>query len=372
MQLQPSTAIHHPSSVLSSQIVEHLRKQTIEQEVKKSLTPSVLSLIYQHQWFKLLIPKMYGGLELPLPKVIELFEAIAWADGNTGWCVNLGAGANMFAGYIQPDMAETIFSADNVCCAGSGAISGTAIETNGGYLLSGKWKYASGANHATHFTANGWLLDNNGNSITENEVPQFLSFIIPADMVTNHRNWQAIGLRATSSNDFEVNNVFVPYSCTFNLTQPSKSINGPLYQFPFSLMAVTNMCCMTTGLAQHFIDAFISFADEKTPLHSSNKLSQNSKVSTILKNAQQQLNLVRQNMYDSLSKRWQQYESGLSATASEIEQTSTAFKTAAHKALGIIDELYPYCGMSILDEQNELNKIWRDAHVASLHYLLTF
>src|SRR5690606_29831941 len=115
---------------------------------------------------------------------------------------------------------------------------GQAKVTEGGYVLSGRWKYASGANHATHFTANAWLVDD-----AQQKEPAFRSFIIPAHEVLNHRNWEAIGLKSTSSNDFSIDKIFVPHSATFSLSQPSTQSKGALYQFPFSTLAIVNMAC---------------------------------------------------------------------------------------------------------------------------------
>lgn len=363
--------MQHPNHIIPEQVVKTIRTYTLQAEQEKSLPAPVLDLIYSQQWFQALVPAAAGGKELSLPDAVRLFEALAWADANVGWCVNLGAGANMFAGYFDADTAHTIFHSPETCCAGSGAISGTAVKTAGGYKLSGRWKYASGANHATHFTANAWLWEEDGKAIHEDGVLVFRSFIIPAAQITNCRNWDAIGLCATSSNDFEAHEVFVPERHTFTLLKPSAFANGPVYQFPFAIMAVINMTCMITGIAQHFLDEYEALATIKKPLHSDMFLQDNPVATQIHNRAATDFHTARAAMYEQLDKVWHIYGTGGEADEAALQQLKSRSNTASDAARRLINDLFPLCGMNNVAPQSALNKIWRDAAVASQHYLLS-
>lgn len=363
--------INHPEALIDRHITEQIRQYTFETEAAGSLSPAVLALIYQQRWFQLLVPAAFGGQELNLPDTVKLFEALAWADANMGWCVNLGAGANMFAGYMDSATAEVIFHSPQTCCAGSGAVSGKARKTAGGYILSGRWKYASGANHATHFTANAAILDEDGLPVREEDQPLFRSFIIPAQQIINHRNWTAIGLKATSSNDFEAQEVLVPEACTFTLLKPSAFANGPLYKFPFSQLAIVNMTCMITGIAIHFMDLYGELAKHKKPLHSDKLLQDNATAQHIYETAANRFLEARTKMYEALQSVWNIYEQGQQADEQTLQQLSHTCRKATEASRALINELFPLCGMSILDPATELNKVWRDAMTAGQHYLLS-
>lgn len=362
----PLPATHLPSSV-----VELIAAHASKTEAIKEITPEILELIYEQQWLRVLIPASIGGLEWPLPKVVQLFEDLARAEANTGWCVNLGAGANMFAGYIEKDSAQQLFSPQRTWCAGSGAVSGIATKTSGGYLLTGSWKYASGANHATYFTANATLKQENGTAIYENESPAFRSFIFPAASVTNHRNWDAIGLTATSSNDFSVEELFVPEHAVFSLSKPSPHASGPLYRFPFPQLAVVNMACMVTGISLHFASLYEDLAAQKQPLHSQQLLVHNETAQRIFRDYLQSFLEARQQMWDSLQECWLHYEQGSSASEAALNILSQQARGAAQKGLEFVRQLFPLCGMNILAPGTELNKVWRDAMTAGQHYLLS-
>ena len=211
-----------PNNLLSEAEIQIIRNSAASAEANRTLGPELLNLIYKNNWFHIMVPESLGGLECELPQIVRLLESLCWADANFGWCVNLGGGANMFSGYLEKGAAQQIFNSEETCCAGSGAISGTATKVEGGYSISGNWKYASGSAHATHFTANCFILDENNNKQLENGKAVFKSFIFPREQVDIKDTWHVIGLKATSSNDFEVHDVFVPENCTFSLIKPSE------------------------------------------------------------------------------------------------------------------------------------------------------
>lgn len=362
----------HPGLLLPPEIVAVIRGYEQQAEQERQLPQPILDIIYQQQWLKVLVPKSAQGLELPLPEVVRMFEALAWAGGNTGWCVNLGAGANMFAGYLDQATSQAIFDTATTWCAGSGAISGRATKVPGGYILRGHWKYASGANHATHFTANAFIDDSSTDNNGQAPIPApFRSFIVPAEMVHNRRNWEATGLQATSSNDFEVKDVFVPDQHTFSLLQPSDFATNALYSFPFEAMAVINMTCMITGLAFHFADEYRRLAMNKKPAHQELTLETHPAAAAIYTKVLAHFNEARNQMYNALDQLWAVYASGQTADKPELEQFIQTCKSASAASRQLINELYPLCGMSILNYEEPLNKIWRDAMTASQHYLLS-
>jgi len=359
------------SNLISEEDLKTIRLSASRSEKEGRLVPENLALIYQNKWFQIMEPKSCGGLEWPLPQTVRLFEALAWADANVGWCVNLGAGANMFSGYLEAPTASAIFNSEAICCAGSGAVGGTARKVKDGFIISGRWKYASGAAHATHFTANCFLADEDNRPLMKNGQQVFRSFIFPAKAVTLQNTWKVIGLKATSSDDFEVKDLFVPESCTFSLLGASCFAQGPLYKFPFGLLAVVNMACMPTGIALHFIDLFQELAATKRPLHAQGLLKDNQQVKMIFEKVTHDFYAAREEMYQALDEVWTCYEQVGSANDRLINQLRLSAKEAAEKARDTVNALFPLCGMDILYLDSALNKVWRDMATASQHYILS-
>jgi alkylation response protein AidB-like acyl-CoA dehydrogenase len=361
----------HPRYLLDPDMVAEIRNHAAVSEVLGRLPDAILELIYEKCWFKLMVPRACGGLERPLPEVTRLFEALAWAEGNLSWCVNLGAGANMFAGYFDKVTAQALFSSPKACCAGSGAVSGRAVPTEGGYRVTGSWRYASGSSHATYFTANAMLDDANGQPITENGQPVFRSFLFPAVRVTVHDSWRSLGLQATASHDFSVDDVFVPDIHVFSLLEPSEHAGGPLFRFPFVPMAVLNTAVMLTGATLHFIDLYEGIAQSKRVPDGTALLAEDNRVKSITEAATTPFLEARNVMFERLEATWAAYIHGPQPSDEATRSLSEASRRAATAAREAITALYPLCGMRILDPKNELNKVWRDAMTMSQHVLLS-
>lgn len=354
---------------LSTAELALIRQESLAAESRGALTDPVLELIYARGWLRVLEPAACNGLEWELPRVVRLFEALAYADGNVGWCVNLGAGANLFAGYLATPTAKALFSDARTWCAGSGAVSGKAGKAQGGFWLSGEWKYASGAAHATHFTCNAFLLDEDHRPITAGGKPVFRSFIVPAAKVQVHDSWHVTGLKATSSHDFRIDKVFVPDAETFSLCEPSPFAAAPLFRFPFEVMAVVNMAVLPIGMALHLMELFKQLMATKKPLNADALLGSNEGVQAIFRGCKEQLETARKQMYQRLDSVWDGHAQGGVIAAEDLDDLREKALAAVGAARWIVHRLLPLCGMNAVFETSAINKVWRDISVGGQHYL---
>lgn len=242
------------SSFINTKTANRLKDSSERAEAAGTLTAEQLAVIYANKWFKIFVPKQYGGLAMSLPEALRLEEYLARIDGSLGWTVTLCAGANFFAGYIDPALAQQVFCNETVCLGGSGAATGTAEVLADGYRVNGYWKYATGAPHLTHFTANCKLVQNGQLLTNENGQAVMRSFIFTKEEVMVHPDWNTIGLVATASHNFEISNVIVPKERAFMIDAKHCFFDDPLYQYPFLQFAETTIAVNSLGMAEHFID----------------------------------------------------------------------------------------------------------------------
>src|ERR1700755_1674306 len=94
----------HPQQQLQPEWLSNIRDYAAVAEKDGKLLPQQLAVVYQQQWFKMLVPTEYGGLELSLPDELRLIEAISWADGSMGWAITLCTGAGWFGGFLDADL----------------------------------------------------------------------------------------------------------------------------------------------------------------------------------------------------------------------------------------------------------------------------
>jgi len=353
-----------PSQLLAEDDTYIIRSYSAVAEAQGTLTPAQLRLIYDRKWFKLMVPVYAGGLELSLPQIMEILEAAAWADGSFGWVLNLGAGANMFAAYLPPDIAKKLFINAEICIAGSGALSGKAEKVDGGYLVNGSWRYATGAPHAQFFSIS-CILTAKGDSTNKTR-----SFIVPMHQVTITDLWNSHGLKATASHDFKIEDVLIPDDFSFSLTEPSIFADSALYKIPFLPLAEALLAVTMSGMSCHFIDLLKLLLKEKIQADPNRKKDYPA-MSTAIHAGEAILNKVREDLYKTVSEAWLRYEGEETVAEEELDRIISNAKRCAFVARTEVDKLYPWAGMDAIIPETELNRVWRDIHTASQHILLS-
>jgi alkylation response protein AidB-like acyl-CoA dehydrogenase len=357
--------IHHPSKYINDRHVAAIRSSAAEAERLGMLNEGQLTIAYNQKWFRLLVPEVYGGRQIALPDLVRLQEAISWTDGSAGWVVTLCSGAGWFGGFIDTDAAKEIFNTENVCLAGSGAISGTAEIVENGYLLNGSWNYASGAHHATHFTANCAIKRSGEAVLNDDGLPLVLPFVIDKDDVTLLPTWKYMGMVATGSHSFKLDNVQVPASRCFHIDARYSQIEEKLYQYPFLQLAEATLAVNLSGMVMHFVDLCRDIFEEK---QNQAKLTTTQK-DVLLQTLDEQtdlLNLARTELFASVDASWGK------TTQETLREVSHTSRVLARLARVAVDTLYPYCGLKAAAPDTEINRVWRDLHTAGQHSLLTF
>jgi alkylation response protein AidB-like acyl-CoA dehydrogenase len=257
-------SISHPSIYIDAEDVATIRNTAADAEQLGMLHPNQLTIVYQQKWFRLLVPQIYGGVQITLPELVRLQEAISWADGSMGWVVTLCSGAGWFGGFLSPQIAQQVFNDAQVCLAGSGAVSGTATITPNGYILNGTWNYASGAHHASHITANCTIKNEDGETLLDQEnKPLVLPFIVDKKDVTLLPTWKYMGMVATGSHSFQVKNLEVPADRSFKIDAGYTTVDGELYKYPFLQLAYATLAVNLSGMAIHFTDLCEAIFAEK-------------------------------------------------------------------------------------------------------------
>lgn len=357
--------VKRPSRYLPDALIQQLRASAAEVEQQGFLHPEQLALIYEQQWFNMLVPARYGGGEWPLPNVLHTEEALSYADGSVGWVVTLCSGAGWFVGFLDPHLAAVLFKDPQVCITGSGAMTGMAEEQEYGYEVTGYWKHASGALHATAFTANCVVHKKGAPVYNPDGTPVVRSFLFLKEEVTVHKTWNAMGMIATGSHAFETQQLFVPEDRCF-IIDPAKATHpGALYQYPFLQLAETTLAVNLSGMAARFIELCQFEGTRKNSF-------QNGKGTKLLQQAtaaQEQHHALREAFYTTVYASWKALEVDGKIDATLLANVSAHSQRLAHESRTLVNELYPYCGLEAADRSSEMNRVWRNIHTAGQHAL---
>ena len=135
------------------------------------------------------------------------------ADASVAWCLCQNSGVSMAAAYLDPKVAHELFG-DARAAVATGAPSplARAIVTDGGYRVTGHWHFASGSRHSQWIGGHATICEPDGSPrLGPNGKPlEQRTMLFPKAQATITDTWQVIGLRGTGSDDYAVNDLFVP------------------------------------------------------------------------------------------------------------------------------------------------------------------
>lgn len=207
--------------------------------------------------FRLWLPETLGGPGLSPLQFLEIVEAASALDGSVGWLVGNGGGMSRAGGYLPESVARDWFSDPHAFIVGATGSVGKAEPAEGGYRVSGRWPFGSGAHHATQFMGLSSVTSADGH-----EGPPICCYF-PRRTVIVHDNWHVSGLRGTGSCDFEVSDVFVPYAHTHPLTDLEPTQPGIVYRLPARSAFPWTVATVPLGIARSAMDAFGVIASKK-------------------------------------------------------------------------------------------------------------
>ncbi|MDR1876991.1 MAG: hydroxylase [Flavobacteriaceae bacterium] len=351
-------------SYLSAELQYQLKKEAAQAERTGKLTRKQLEIIYSEKLFNLFVPKSLGGLELGLVEGLQLEEEIAKLDGSLGWTITLCSGANAFVGYLSPDVACDIFSNPKVCFAGSGKIGGIAKETEDGYVVSGRWKYVTGAPHATVFTAN-CRIEKAGKLLTnEDGSPIYRSFFFIPEEVTLIEDWHTMGLVATASHSYEVEKLKVNKNRSFLIDGTKRTVEHLIYQYPFSLFAELTLAVNHLGIQEHFLEqAQAIFERIEETAHRDFRAQ-------VLEKARRDILGRRNDFFSYAQASWEELETVGEISEELTKRISGLCREIVKKGRDAALEIYPYLGIFASNTETEINRIIRDILTAGQHSLL--
>jgi len=238
-----------------------------EIEATQRWPQALLEQLHAARLMRLFLPVSCGGDQLDPCTYFRAVQAVASHEGSVGWNMFVANSAALLMAWLPLESGRTIFGDPHALIAW-GAVNGQGAKAlDGGYLVDGRWDFASGARQATWMGAHGPVTEPDGSlRLNERGTPQILSWLFPVSQAERLDNWHPIGLRGTASESYRVREVFVPAEFTATREYPERRREpGPLYAIPQQGLYAVGVAGVATGIAKAMLDAFRDLATEKTP-----------------------------------------------------------------------------------------------------------
>ncbi|CAM5520743.1 acyl-CoA dehydrogenase family protein [Streptomyces aurantiogriseus] len=346
-----------------------LRDRAARGEADRVLPAEVVDALAEAGVFRLLTPRRYGGCETDLRTLTEVSEALGEGDGSAAWVGMIISVTNWLACLFPDKAQEEVFGADpEARVTGVAAPTGIGERVPGGWRVSGKWSYNSGAPYAT-WAAVGALLKDDSGAVADQAL-----VLIPASELAVEDTWHTAGMKATASNTLIARDVFVPEHRVLSVpaaaegVYPRASRDEALYASTFGPMLLLCLVGPLLGLGKAALSVAVDTAAEK-PLSFTVHSRQADSVGVQIQLAEAALKLetARLHTYRAVDEVDQAARSGgpLDHAARTHIRARAGF--AAQQVLDAISTLLNVHGAAAFADAGPLQRIWRDANTAARH-----
>jgi alkylation response protein AidB-like acyl-CoA dehydrogenase len=342
-----------------------IREQRSSFDRERRIPEAVFAALADAGLFRLYLPKTLGGPELSPFDFMRIVEAASALDGSVGWLVGNGGGMSRIGGYLPESVARDWFADPRAFIVSATGAIGRAERANGGYRVSGRWPFGSGAHHATRFMG----LASAKTSEGENGPPMCCYF--NRSDVQVHDTWFVSGLRATGSCDFEVQSVFVPIEHTHPLVDFKPTQAGPLYRLPGLSAFAWTVSVVPLGIAQGAIDSFVGLAGKKMRLGSSVPLRDHEPIQSMIGRSETAVRAARAFLVDAMEELMAATDIGGDRLLQARAFFRAACANAAESAVRVVDWIAADAGTAAIFETGTLERSVRDVHAATKHVAMS-
>jgi alkylation response protein AidB-like acyl-CoA dehydrogenase len=318
--------------------------------------------------FRIFVPRSHGGLELDLPTALEIASALSRIDGSVGWTTMIGNGGDLFAPLLPRVTYERIYQdGPDAIIAGSAQPAGKAVATTGGWLVNGRWPFASGCQHSD------WMfglcvMTGSGERLSHNGAPPLVrGCFMPARDWQIEDTWYVAGLKGTGSHHIALKDKKVPVANVFDLAKGVPCVSGPLYQAVPQLLPLLHGS-VSVGIAEGALDELVQLANAgRWQQRAAVAMRDSETFQGELGRVAAEVRAARAFLQTQATSHWRHALAGtLKQDALLIQSTQTAIWLAT-TCVRAADTCFALGGGSALYESSPLQRRLRDLHAVAQH-----
>ena len=337
-----------------------------EIEEKQIIPPQLMQALSDAGLFSVAIPGEFGGPEVDPLVQFEALEMIASADASTAWVVLIiSANPFLFGNSIHPHVWQEIYGNDiRVRTAGTLMPGGKAVKTDGGYRVSGRFRYGSGSEHCEYLLSGCMIFEGDKLCVDASGEPEIRWLIHKtSDCKIIEGSWDPTGLRGSSSQDYVVDDLFIPQDWSFVVGETVNTLANPVYRFP--TIPFCQLAAVTLGMASSSIAILKELAVTKRrgPMLLRDDPALQLRVAeaeAATGSARAYIKDVTRDILDTLN-------AGGELSWDQRAKFRLASTHAVDCSIAAVDAMYKLAGGSAVYKPNQLDRNLRDIHTAGTH-----
>jgi alkylation response protein AidB-like acyl-CoA dehydrogenase len=323
------------------------------------------------------LPESLGGYgEYGYADWARMVEEISRYDAGSGWVLHaVGGFTGLFAACLPEAGARRLWGEGrSAIIAGMAAPRGKAVRADGGWLVEGKFQFASGARVATHFTGGCAVHENGEPVLLDDGSPKFIGVVVPREQIVEQGNWDVFGLQATSSIDYEIPPTFVSDDFVISLNPWPQAVHrgSPRHRVGLAVHGVTGQPPVSLGAARRALEEiaalarrrkrrdgpFATVADQPLFRHD-------------IASLEAELDAARFAYYDFVEKVGAAAANGSGPMEPCWgDRAKQVCRHALDVALECVDFAYYWSGTSGLRRGNVIGQLFLDVHAMNLHLVM--
>ena len=360
-------------------LVPMLRDRAEEAERNRCIPVRSIEEMRAAGLFRTLQPARYGGFEHDFGTLCDIAVEIGRGCASSAWLCSLAIGNQWLIGCFPQEAQDEVWGDDaDVITFGVFTVTATAEKADGGFRISGSWRFASGCELGTWFYVGAFLPADEAH-----DQPYPAMVLVRRDDYAIDDDWFAMGLAATGSMRIVCDDVFVPaHRClTFaefasGNTPGSQLYENPLYAIPAMALIPFALCAPALGALQGAIEDFIADVGERQTLSGfvagGERIGNFTTVQSRVGRATAALEAAKALVHRDLAETHEIARRGEPVSIDRRIRNRLTQAQAAELAVRGIEILYRATGGAGLYLSERIQRAWRDIHAASHHASLNW
>jgi alkylation response protein AidB-like acyl-CoA dehydrogenase len=337
-------------------------------EQERRVPDENMELIRQTGFFRVFQPKRYGGLEGRIQQFGPCLVDISEACSATGWVAGLLAQhVYAIALYSRKTQDEIWGNGGEDLIGSSVAPVGKAELVDGGILLSGKFGFSSGCDHAQ------WYMLGFRHPGFEPPFDKHYA-LVPRSDLTIIDDWHTVGLSGTGSKTLIVDKAFVPeHRCESIVALNNGNSRGfgsndnPIYHGAFGPHFGVGFSAVAIGTVRRMATLYAEKQKSRTKVYTGQSAIARSPAVMRLGKAVH----TNEAAMAFLEKQWRSIDerhlSGQLPNLDEMSLWRTSGGFQIQLSIQAADELFGGSGGSAWFTSNEMQRLWRNVHMCGAH-----
>ena len=321
-------------------------------------------------FFRILQPERWGGYEMNPNVFFEVQKLLAEGCMSTGWVYGVVGGHPYELALFHDQAQIDVWGGDDsVLVSSSYQPVGKVERADGGFYLSGRWGFSSGAEHCD------WVLL--GAMIPpaqEGASPDMRTFLVPRPDYVIEDAWHTFGLQGTGSQDIVVDRAFVPDYRThkavdgFLCKNPGQAENeAPLFRLPWAQIFLRLVSTAALGGAKAAVKGALEIAANRISTNTGKASKADPLLLGAIARTHAQIDemevVLRRNMDDMLGHAGDGEDVPMAKRVLYRYQSASVVRRCAE----LVDDLLPLLGGRAIYLSSPVIQPWLDLNAARAH-----